>query len=314
MPIIFDALKILLLFIALGWSADFAVKNIKYLGAVLKIRLFAFGILLGLITSLPELSLGINATIDRATALSVGNLLGGIIVMLGLILGASLLLNRKITTDGRLASLIPTVLVIFSLILFGVDGKYSLFDGIAMIGLYVGLIFYLYRLNHFSNHKHIEITDSNRVGKSIVLAIVGIIGVLVASHWIVGITLDLLNYIQVSQLVIGLVVFSIGTNLPEISIAITSWRKKSSELSLSHLLSSSFTNVLVLGVLALLRPIIFDTNSAFWIVALFLGVILTLFTYFYHSGKKMDRREGAVLLAVYVIFIVVNVCFGLFGK
>ncbi|MBM3271667.1 hypothetical protein FJY94_00040 [Candidatus Kaiserbacteria bacterium] len=314
MPIIFDALKILLLFIALGWSANFAVKNIKYLGAVLKIRLFAFGILLGLITSLPELSLGINATIDRATALSVGNLLGGIIVMFGLILGASLFLNRKITTDGRLASLIPTVLVIFSPILFGVDGKYSLSDGIAMIGLYAGLIFYLYRLNHFSNHKHIEITDSNRVGKSIVLAIVGIIGVLVASHWIVGITLDLLNYIQVSQLVIGLVVFSIGTNLPEISIAITSWRKKSSELSLSHLLSSSFTNVLVLGVLALLRPIIFDTNSAFWIVALFLGVILTLFTYFYHSGKKMDRREGAVLLAVYVIFIVVNVCFGLFGK
>jgi cation:H+ antiporter len=313
MPILLDSLKLLLLFIALGWSANFAVKNIKYLGAVLKIRLFAFGILLGIITSLPELFLGINATIDRATALSVGNLLGGIIVMLGLILGASLILNRKITTDGR-ASLIPTVLVIFSLILFGIDGKYSLFDGIAMIGLYVGLIFYLYRLNHFSNHKHIEITDSNRVGKSIVLAIVGIIGVLISSHWIVGITLDLLNYIQVSQLVIGLVVFSIGTNLPEISIAITSWRKKLSEISLSHLLSSSFTNVLVLGVLALLRPIIFDTNSAFWIVAIFLGVILTLFAYFYHSGKKMDRREGIILLAVYVIFIVVNICFGLLGK
>lgn len=314
MPILLDSLKLLLLFIALGWSANFAVKNIKYLGAILKIRLFAFGILLGLITSLPELSLGINATIDRATALSVGNLLGGIIVMLGLILGASLLLNRKIATDGRLASLIPTVLVIFSPILFGVDGKYSLFDGIAMIGLYVGLIFYLYHLNHFSNHKHIEITDSNRVGKSVVLAVVGIIGVLVASHWIVGITLDLLNYIKVGQLVIGLVVFSIGTNLPEISIAITSWRKKSSELSLSHLLSSSFTNVLILGVLALLRPIVFDTNSSFWIAALFLGVILTLFAYFYHSEKKMDWREGAVLLAGYVIFIVVNICFGLFGK
>lgn len=303
MPILFDVLKFLLLFIALGWSANFAVKNIKYLCAVLKIRLFAFGILLGLVTSLPELSLGINATIDQAMALSVGNLLGGIIVMLGLILGASLILNRKIVTDGRLASLIPTVLVIFSLVLFGIDGKYGLFDGLAMIGLYVGLIFYLYRLNHFSNHKHIKISDSNQVGKSIILSIAGIVGILIASHWIVGITLDLLNYIQVSQLVIGLVVFSIGTNLPEISIAITSWRKKSSELSLSHLLSSSFTNVLILGALAFIRPIIFDTDSAFWIVALFLGVILALFAYFYHSNKKMDRREGAILLAVYILFI-----------
>ncbi len=236
MPMLFDLLKLLFLFIALGWSADFAVKNIKYLGAVLKIRLFVFGILLGLITSLPELSLGISATIDKAAAFSVGNLLGGIIVMLGLILGASLLLNRKIATDSVLASLVPTVLVIFSPVLFGIDGRYGLFDGLAMIGLYAGLIFHLYRLNHFNNHKHIEITDSNQVSKSIILAIAGIIGILIASHWIVGITLDLLNYIQVSQLVIGLVVFSIGTNLPEISIAITSWRKKSSELSLSHLL------------------------------------------------------------------------------
>lgn len=146
MSILFDALKLLSLFIALGWAANFTVKNIKYLGAVLKVRLFAFGILLGLIISLPELSVGINATIDRATALSVGNLLGGVIVMLGLILGVSLLLNKKIATDGRLASLIPTVLVIFSPILFGVDGKYGLLDGLAMIGLYVGLIFYLKKM------------------------------------------------------------------------------------------------------------------------------------------------------------------------
>lgn len=234
--------------------------------------------------------------------------------MLGLILGTSLILNRKIATDGRLATLVPTVLVIFSPILFGVDGKFGLLDGLAMTGLYIGLIFYLYRLNHFSSNKHIEITDSNQVGKSIILAIAGIIGAIVTYHWIVEITLDLLNYIQVSQLVIGLVVFSIGTNLPEISIAITSWRKKSSELSLSHLLSSSFTNVFILGILVIIRPIFFDTNLTFWAVALLLGIILVLFTYFYHSGKKMDRREGAILLAGYILFIAVNIYFGVFGK
>jgi cation:H+ antiporter len=312
MPILIDSLKLLLLFIALSGSASFTVKHIKYLGAVLKIRLFMFGILLGLITSLPELSLGINASIDNATALSVGNLLGGIIVMLGLILGISLLLNKKIRTDGRFASLIPTVLVIFSMILLGIDGTYDALEGMGMIGLYLGLIFYLYRLNHVDQNEHIEIKDSTRVGKSILLAIAGIVGILITSHWIIGITLDLLNYIQVSQLLIGLIVFSLGTNLPEISIAVTSWRKKSSELSLSHLLCSSFTNVLILGILALLRPIVFDTDSSFWTMALFLGVILALFTYFYHSGRKMDQREGAILLVVYSLFVIANIYFRLF--
>src|SRR3989338_3097437 len=272
MSILLDSLLVFFLFVALGWSADFAIKNTKYISAILKIRLFAFGILLGLITTLHELSLGINATVDQATALSVGNLLGGVIVMLGFILGISLLFNRKITTDGRLASLIPTVLVIFSPVLFGIDGKYGFLDGLAMIGLYLGLIFYLYRLNHFSNHAHIKIINRNKTTKSIIFAVAGIIGILVSSHWIVKITLDLLSYIQVSQLVIGLIVFSIGTNLPEISIAITSWREKSSELSLSHLLSSSFTNVLVLGILAVIHPITFNVDSTFWTLAIFFSI------------------------------------------
>ena len=312
MPIFLDILILIILFILLGWAADFAVKNIKYLGIVLKIRLFVFGILLGLVTSLPELSLGINATIDNAAALSVGNLLGGIVVMLGLILGSSLLINRKIATDGRLSTLIPTVLVIFSPVLFGIDGKYGLLDGLMMIVLYVGLIFYLYRANNSGISRNFEITDGNQIGKSILLAIVGVIGVLVASYWIVDITLNLLNYINVSQMVIGILVFSIGTNLPEISITVTALRKKTSELSLSHLLSSSFTNVLILGVLALIRPIVFDTNHTFWVAGIFLGVMLTLFAVFYYSGRKMDRREGAVLLIGYILFIAANVYFSFF--
>ena len=309
MPILFNLLLLIFLFVALGWAANFAVKNIKYIGAVLEIRLFAFGILLGLITTLPELFLGINATMNKAAALSVGNLLGGIIVILGLILGISLFLNKKIATDGRLAVVIPAVLVIFSPVLFGIDGKYGLWDGLAMVGLYTGLVFYLYRLNHSGNDIHIEITDRNKVAKSIIFSIIGIVGVIVASHWIVKATLNLLDYVRVSKLIVGLAVFSIGTNLPEISIAFTSWRKKSSELSLSHLLSSAFTNVLVLGILAFLRPIIFDANLAYWIMALFLGITLALFAYFYHSGKKMDRREGIVLLAIYVLFIILTFVF-----
>lgn len=306
MAIIFGGIKLVLLFIALAWSANFSVKHIKYLGSIFKIRLFAFGILLGLVTSLPELSLGINATLDKVAELSVGNLIGGIIVMLGLILGASLLLNRKVETDGSLASLLPIVIGIFSIIIFGMDGKYGLFDGLAMIVIYLLLILNLYRLNHFGNHVNIEIVDTNKIGKSIILVIAGIICLLISSHWIVSTTIDLLSYIPVSQLLMGLIIFSIGTNLPEISIAITSWHKKSSELSLSHLLSSSFTNILIIGILAFFRPITFEANAVFWTSAIFLGVILILFTLFYYSGKQLNRQEGAVLLFGYILFIVAN--------
>ena len=306
MSLLLNSLLLILLFAVLGVAADFAVRNIKYIASVLKMRLFAFGILLGLITTLPELSVGINATVDKAASLSAGNLLGGIIVIFGLILGASLFLNRQIRTDGKLKTLIPEVLVIFSPVLFGLDGGYGLLDGLIMIGLYLALIYYLYRANHSFNGSHLGIIDKNKIAKAALLSIFGIIFILLAAHWIVEITLDLLKQVGISKLVTGMLIFAVGTNLPEITITITSWRKKVSELSLSHLLSSAFTNVLVLGVLSAIQPISFTFGPAYWTLAIFIALILSAFLVFYHSGKKMDRREGLVLLLIYLLFLIIN--------
>ncbi|HPN81741.1 MAG TPA: hypothetical protein PK412_04345, partial [bacterium] len=292
MLILINSVLLLVLFVALGWLAELTVNHIKRLGAILKIRLFVFGLLLGIITSLPELSLGINATISQVASLSVGNLWGGIMVMLGLILGVSILLNRKIKTDGRLAGVIPALLVTMTPIFFGLNGYYGATDGLIMIGLYLVLIAYLYYLNRSNRQANVKVATSGRPGQSIILAIGGTIGILIISHYIVALTVQLLAYITISKLAMGLIVFSLGTNLPEISIALTSWRKKSSELSLSHLLSSSFTNTLVLGALAFLRPISFKVDATYWLTAIFMALVLICFAWFYKSHKKMDRREG----------------------
>jgi cation:H+ antiporter len=297
---------LLVLFVILGISAEFVVRNIKYLAKVLKIRLFAFGILLGIITTLPELSVGINATLNGIASLSVGNLLGGVIVILGLVLGSSLLLNRKIITDGNLKIIIPQVAIIFLALLLGINGGYGLIDGLIMVGLYFGLIFYLYQVNRSYGSESFALLEKNKIIKAVFFSFVGVVAILLLSNWIVKITLGLLQDWQISKLLLGLLIFSIGTNLPEISIAITSWRKKSSELSLSHLLSSAFTNVLILGILAAIRPINIVIGPAFYILSIFLTAVLLLFLFFYHSGKKMDRVEGAILLTCYILFLLVN--------
>lgn len=305
-----DILLLLLLFLALGFSADLAVKHIKFLGALLQVRLFVFGILLGLVTSLPELSLGINTIIKGAGALSVGNLLGGIIVILGLVLGASLAFGRSVETDTRLASLLPSVMVMLAPIFLGLDGSFGFTDGMLMILLYAGLIFHLYQLNHFGHHKHVEITiGGDKVATSILLSVLGIMGILVTSHFVVQIVIDLLRYLSISELTLGLIVFSIGTNLPEISIAITSWRKRASELSLSYLLSSSFTNVLVLGILSILSKTFFEVSTSYYMTAFFLFILLFSLSFFYFSGHKLDRREGLMLMGIYLAYIFAQILF-----
>ncbi len=310
MTIVFDGLFLFLLFILLGVLADFLVENVTYIGKVAKIRIFTFGILLGLVTTLPELFLGIKASIDQVGALSVGNILGGVVVILGLVLGMSLVFHREIFTQSKLSSLLPMVFVIFSPILFGLDGSFGLFDGMSMIGLYLGLVLYLYNKNHFGNSFGFGIVNRNTLSKALFLSVSSIIGILITSHFIVERTLYLLESIQVNEFVIGVLIFSLGTNLPEIIIAITSWKKKVFDLSLSHILSSTFTQVLVLGILAILQPIYFNVDANYWITAFFLGLTLLLFAYFYHSDKKMNRGEGWILICVYLLFILTSFYFG----
>lgn len=308
MPLYFSALILIALFVILGLSADMAVNNIRSIAKALRLKLFALGLVLGLFTTLPEFSVGINTSLEGASSMSVGNILGGIIVLIGLILGTSLMLNKKIGTDESLKTLFPACLVILSPFLFGMDGRFGFLDGLLMIALYAGLISYLYYLNRDRNlDAQLAVIDKGKIGKSIVFAIFGVILVMITSHWIVQITLGLLETIQVSKLFIGLILFAIGTNLPEISITITAWRKKSSELSLSHLLSSAFTNIFVLGSLAVLRPINFQINLVYYVIVFFAVLIVSLLFVFAKSDRSLSRKEGAILLLIYIIFVVINI-------
>lgn len=307
MAILIDSLWLIFFFTILNLAADLAVRNIKYIASVLKMRLFAFGILLGLVTNLPELSVGINSTIDNVADLAAGNLNGGVLVLLGLILGISLIFCRKIETEGSWKMFLPVAFVMFSPILLGIDGHYGKLDGAIMISLYLGLILYLYLVNSNSKKSYFSLIYQGKISKAVIFSIVGVVFVLLASNWVVETTLKLLKEINIGNFTMGLLVFSIGTNLPEMTIAFASWRRKTSELSLSNLLSSSFTRVLILGVLAFISPISFGVGASFWTLAIFLILILVAFTVFYHSDKKMDRREGIILLGIYVLFLITNI-------
>lgn len=308
MSLVFNLALILILFAILGWSADVAVKNIKLIALSLRMKLFALGIILGIMTTLPELSVGINATLEDAGALSVGNIMGGIVVLIGLILGSSLIANKKVATNDILKSLIPTSLVILAPFILGIDGRFDAVDGVIMILLYLVLIFWLYRTNKTKEPINlISITNRRKAAKEALLSVGGVIVVMLTANWIIDLTMLLLDKVDISKLLIGLILFSIGTNLPEITIAITAWRHKTPDLSLFHLVSSSFTLILVLGLLSILKPITFTIGPVYYALAFFVSLMIILLIIFSHTDKSLSRIEGAILLGVYVFFLATNI-------
>lgn len=176
-----------------------------------------------------------------------------------------------------------------------------------MVLLYIGLVYYLYRINRSPlDVGRMAIVKDKKIIKEIIIALIGIIAVMIISHWVIQITLIFLEKLLVSKLVIGLLIFSIGTNLPEIIITFTSWRRKSADLSLSHLMSSAFTNILVLGVLAILSPITFIIGPVYYALCFFVILIISLFFIFYISKRNLSRIEGGFLMLVYLAFLLSN--------
>lgn len=290
------------LFVLLGFATTIVVNNIKKIAETLGVPLFFLGLILGILTSFPEFSIAINASINGVPEVSIGNLFGGIFVVFGLILGLGLILNRQVKTDGNIMTLIPGFVLLLTPLILGSDGVLNVLDGIFICLGYVGILTHTYLKNKQKYYFKISVVQKNSLIKEIIFVISGTLVVLVASHLIMQITVKLLENFAVSGFIIGLIIFSLGTNLPELMVIIASWQKKIKELSFSHMLGSALVNAAILGMMAVASPLTITVDPSYILICYFLIIMLTMLLYFYRSGKKLSRPEGVVLVLLFALF------------
>lgn len=295
------SVAVIVLFYLLGKSADLVILNVRRLGEALGVKIFALGIALGFLTSLPEMAVGGNALLLDIRQLSLGNLLGGIIVIFGLVLGLSAILNRNIETGAKAGSFLPVVIFIMAPLLLGLDGALTRIDGAAII---VGYALVLWYLLARGPHEKFERHDTVRgIATKVLFITVGVAAVLVLSHYIIEVTLLLTKGLNISPFVIGIVLFSIGTNLPEIIVAFRSWRRNVEELSLSNLIGSSIANPAIVGIFAIIKPFTAEVGPSYYLLLVFSLILLAVLNRFYETDKKITRLEGVVLVIFYALFI-----------
>lgn len=299
MTIISSLLTLTFLFYVLGRSADTIIYNLRRIGAGLGLNLFFLGIVLGLFTSLPEFAVGVNAIINDAPSIAIGNLFGGLFVLFGLILGSSLILNRSVRTASNALLWPLAILYLITPLFLGLDGNLSPLDGMILITAYVALLFYASRIY---KHHHRHVLYRNQIS-AIFWVITGLVLIIVVSNVIVRTTLALLASLGLPPFVIGLLAFSVGTNLPEIIVILRSWRRHARELSVSSLLGSALANVCILGLLAAMRTLPITIDASFVIMTSFLLVLMLSLFSFASTARLLTRAEGIALLGIYVLFV-----------
>lgn len=300
---ILAVLLLLFLFFAISKSADLIVLNLRKAGEKLGIKIFFLGMILGLMTTLPEIAISINSSINGIPEISFGNMVGGIIILFGLILPISIILNRKVKTEKH--TFLFSIILLFLLLplILGLKGYLNYIDGIILISSYIVLVYLLYRKHRVTNSVKIEIVNRKEVGKYFMLIILGIIGLIISSNLIVETTIYLLKGYNISVFIIGLLLYSIGTNLPELIIAIRSFKRKVEDLSFSNLIGSAMGNSLAIGALSLAKTINVEVNSSYLFLTIFNFVFFIIFFIFYKTDRLLVRREGIAIFLMYLLFL-----------
>ena len=312
--------NIIVLFISLVVlirASSLTITNSVNLASVTGLGKTKVGFLLvAFTTSLPELFVATFAIVDQGTVgISLGNILGSNIMNICLILGIGFLIMAikypesagfftKMTRDevGNLnfgifvASIVPLLLLYF--------GYATQIMGAILIGLFIYNMYDLVRKRETVQ----QISDTAEKAehkKYIIKSILGIIGVVGSSFFIIESASFLALIAGIPQIVVGSTIVAFGTSFPELVTSVDSIRKGFIDLALGNIIGSCFINItLILGLTFLLAPL--DVNvSAFSDLILFSLISNIVFSYIIQNSS-IGKREGITLLIIYAIFLVVS--------
>lgn len=117
---------------------------------------------------------------------------------------------------------------------------------------------------------------------------------------------------NISEIIIGLTIVSLGTSLPELIITITSYSSNSQDLIIGNVIGSNICNLLlILGILSIIKPIQLEmstikTNLPILILVNAL-VLMMSFIPIHNNTLSINFAEGIVLLIIAFIYLIIPI-------
>jgi cation:H+ antiporter len=262
-------------------------------------------ILIGFSLALPELFVGIAAALDGKPQMALGTVVGANMANLSLIIGGLAIFASVIPVVGEYIEKDLWVTIGLALMPFFMlfDGTISMVEGGVLIAVYFVYAFFLSKEKVVLKIAKKKMTTSEKWGLPVML-ILGLVIMAVCSWQLVQVVVSIAAVWGVSWFWMGLLLIAFGTTLPELLLLSFSKKKSKVSLTLPELLSSVVMNsTIILGIVALISPIVIRESVQRGLSGMFLVIILGLFWLFTKSKKKLERWEGVVLIGVYLMFI-----------
>ena len=268
--------------------------------------------IVGIGTSSPEILVSAMAAWQGDTGIAVGNAIGSNIINISLVLGLTALITPlKVHSSiprRELPVLIGIMLVAWLLL---ADDTLGRLDGMLLVAGMVPVLVWMTRLGMKSRESRDamdrEFGEEIRTGMAMPLALFwllfGFLALLLSSRLLVWGAASIAQQLGISELVIGIVVVALGTNLPELAASLASAIKQEHDIAIGNVIGSNIFNLLaVLGLPGVIHPGAIDAHLIYRDFPVMFLMTLSLFAMAYglRGPGRITRLGGAMLLTAYI--------------
>lgn len=296
----------------LVWSADRfvagSVATARYLGMP---PLLIGMVIVGFGTSVPEMLVSVLAASQGSPGIALGNAYGSNITNIALILGLTALISPIAVHSQVLRKELPLLTAITALAAWQLwDGEITRTDALVLLGVFGLLMAWTIwqglhkKADSLGKDMELELQARTMPLRSGVLWLVcGLTLLIASSRILVWGAVEIAHAFGVSDLMIGLTIVAVGTSLPELASSLIAIRKGEHDIALGNVLGSNLFNTLaVVGIAGTIHPMTVapEVFSRDILVMAALTVSLFVIGYGFRGPGRINRYEGALLLACYI--------------
>jgi cation:H+ antiporter len=268
-------------------------------------------------TSAPELLVSIQAILDDAPGIALGNVVGSNIANILLVLGIPALISG-IRTGASDTKKSYVTMIAASVFFIGLSffGPLTWVHGLALLAFLAAVLAGQLReaLDHRRNglaaaDEEVEAADPSMPWWKIGLfTVLGLVGLPLGADLLVDNSVTIARRFGVSETVIGLTLVAVGTSLPELATTVMAAIRRQADVALGNVIGSNLFNLLgIMGVATLFGTIDVDRQFLtfdFWVM---LGASLLLAPWVFSSRLNLTKRWGILFTGLYAAYLYVLV-------
>lgn len=277
---------------------------------IIGLTIVAFG------TSAPEAAVSITAALKGSNEISVGNVVGSNMCNSLLILGICSLF-KALQAKSEVRKRDFPYYLLSAVVLCIITGEYFLTSqSVGYITRANGLILLcflaIYMVSLISDIKRNKKGDNQEEKvkfkiKDIIYILIGIGGIALGGQFVVNGATGIARSLGVSESIIALTIIAVGTSLPELVTSFIATRKGEIDIAIGNVIGSNIFNILfILGITSVISPISLTFNTFMDII--FMSVSSLLVFIMLQKNKRIGRKKGMCMLAMYVLYMAYILC------